>query len=206
MINSFGVFQSYYIEKLQRSPSDISWVGSIEIFLVFSIGVLSGRLSDAGFFRPLFLLGSILAVLGTMMASLCTQYWQTFLAQGICVGIGNGLMFCPTIAVVSTYFLKKRALAIGIGACGSGTGGIIYPLMVRYLLPQVGFGWSLKAIGFIQAGTLAIAALCLKPRVPPRKTGNLVDWSAFKELEYTLYAVGAFMVSRRAHSARMLVR
>jgi hypothetical protein len=32
-------------------PSDISWIGSIQIFLLFFIGTFSGRATDAGYFR-----------------------------------------------------------------------------------------------------------------------------------------------------------
>lgn len=198
VINSFGVFQSYYVQALQRPPSDIAWIGSIEVFFLFFIGTFTGRLTDAGFFLPITILGSILVVLGTLVTSACTQYWQVFLAQGVCVGLGNGCLFCPAIAIISTYFQKYRSIAIGLTACGSVTGGLVFPGIVRGLLPRVGFSWTLRVIGLMQAGCFVISLLSLKPRIPPRKSGRLVEWSAFKELEYTYYALGAFMVSCRA--------
>jgi MFS family permease len=57
-----------------------------------------------------------------MMTSLSNQYYQIFLAQGICTGLGAGMMFVPSIAIVSTYFEKNRAFAIGVGASGSSFG------------------------------------------------------------------------------------
>lgn len=91
--------------------------------------------------------------------------------------------------------MKHRAVAIGIAACGSVTGGLIFPVMARQLLPQIGFPWTIRAIGFIQLGCLAVANFLSKPRIRPRKTGPLVDLKAFKELEYTFYALAAFFVS-----------
>lgn len=41
-INSFGVFQTYYVSALNQTPSAISWLGSIQIFLLFAIGSVSG--------------------------------------------------------------------------------------------------------------------------------------------------------------------
>lgn len=190
---SFGVFQSYYITMLQRDPSDISWIGSFEIFLLFFLGIPVGRLTDAGYFLPLVISGAFMTIFGTFMTSLCYTYWQLFLAQGVCIGIGNGLLFAPTMAVVSTYFHKKRALAMGIAACGSVTGGLIFPSMARTLLPTIGFGWTMRAIGFIQLGTLTLAIAFIKPRVAPTTSTLLVDWPAFKESEYTLYAIGSFL-------------
>ena len=36
-INSFGVFQTYYVITLEEPPSAISWVGSVQIFLHWDI-------------------------------------------------------------------------------------------------------------------------------------------------------------------------
>lgn len=76
------------------------------------------------------------------MASLAsTAYWQVLLAQGVCAGLGNGLLFTPSMAVVSTYFGgRRRAVALAAAACGSTVGGLVFPSMVRTLLPRVGFG------------------------------------------------------------------
>jgi hypothetical protein len=129
-INSFGVFQTYYVTALNRPPSDVSLVGSIQVFLLFFIGTFTGRLTDAGYFRSVFLIGSFLGTFGIFMASLSTTYWQLFLAQGVCCGLGNGFLLCPALSLLSTYFSKKRSLAIGLAAAGSGTGGMVFPAIV----------------------------------------------------------------------------
>ncbi|KAH7313765.1 major facilitator superfamily transporter [Stachybotrys elegans] len=193
VVNSFGVFQPYYTTALSRSPSDISWIGSFEVFLLFFIGTFTGRLTDAGYFRPLLFSGSFFVIMGMLATSFCTSYWQLFLAQGICMGIGNGLVFTPCMAITSTYFAKKRSLAIGIVSAGSVAGGLIFPSMVRQLLPRIGFAWTIRAMASVQLGTLALVAVLMKPRLPPRRAGGLVDWTAFRELEYTFYVMGAFM-------------
>ncbi|KAF4868516.1 Aspyridones efflux protein apdF [Colletotrichum siamense] len=193
IVNSYGVFQPYYTTTLSRPPSDIAWIGSFEVFLLFFIGAFTGRLTDAGYFRPLFIAGFILVVLGMVTTSFCTQYWQFFLAQGICMGLGNGFLFCPSLSTASTYFDKKKALALGFVSIGSSTGGMIYPSMVRQLLPKIGFGWTIRAIALVQMVTLLVTSLILKPRIKPRKAGSLVEWAAFKELEYSFYALGSWL-------------
>lgn len=40
---------------------------------------------------------------------------QLFLAQGVGLGIAVGVMYIPAIGVISHYFHRKRALAIGLG-------------------------------------------------------------------------------------------
>ncbi len=87
---TFGVYQLYYRDVLKLPESQISWIGSVQIFLTFATCAFSGRLADAGFNRSTLAFGSSLVVLGTFMTSLCTQYWQLFLAQGVCIGLGLG--------------------------------------------------------------------------------------------------------------------
>ncbi|KAK3294195.1 major facilitator superfamily domain-containing protein [Chaetomium fimeti] len=193
LVISFGVFQTYHVTNLHRPPSDISWIGSIAVFLLFFGGVVSGRLTDAGYFRSTISTGAFLIVLGTFMTSLSETYWQLVLAQGVCIGVGNGLLLTPVSAVISTYFSTKLPLVMGIAACGSVTGGLIYPSMARTLLGSVGFGWTMRAIGFIQLDTLAVAVAVITPRLAPKWTGALLDLSAFKEPEFVLNAIGSFL-------------
>src|SRR4051812_3571672 len=190
VINSFGVFQTYYTSSLSQPPSSISWVGSIQVFLLFFIGTFTGRLTDAGYFHLIFFLGSFVGIFGVFMTSLSTTYWQLFLAQGVCCGLGNGMLFCPSLSLLSTYFSKKRSLAIGIAAAGSATGGMIFPAMVQQLLPRVGFPWTMRAVGFIQLFCLLVCILGMRTRIPPRRSGALVDWASFKEAPYSLFAIG----------------
>ncbi|PYH76058.1 MFS general substrate transporter [Aspergillus uvarum CBS 121591] len=187
-----GGFRAWF-QTLKRPPSDISWVGSIQIFLLFFIGTFSGRATDAGYFKVILILGAILELFCIFMTSLCTQYWQLFLAQGVGQGIGCGLMFCPTIALIPTYFTKKRAIAIGITASGSATGGLVFPAVVMRLLPQIGYGWTVRTLGFISLATLTPCLIFLQQRLPPRRSGPLIELTAFRETSYALFALGMFL-------------
>lgn len=73
-ISSFGVFQTYYVGALGHPPSDISWVGSVQIFFLFFIGTFSGRATDYGLFKPTIILGSFFMIFGVFMTSLSTKY------------------------------------------------------------------------------------------------------------------------------------
>ncbi|KAF5002200.1 hypothetical protein FDECE_10691 [Fusarium decemcellulare] len=191
-VNSFGIFQAYYTELLSRPASDISWIGSISVFLLFFVGTLTGRLVDAGYFRYVFIAGMVFQVTGVMVTSVCTEYWHFLVAQGVLVGLGNGCIFCPILAVLSTYFARRRALAMGIAACGSATGGMVFPSLVRQLLPRIGFEWTVRIAGFTHLVTLTIALVLAKPRIRPRGSSSFVDLSAFKDVEYILYVVASF--------------
>ena len=191
-LTSFGLFQSYYTSSLSVSVSAISWIGSIQIFLVYFIGTFSGQALDAGYFHVTLCLGCFLQILGVFATSVASEYWQLFLAQGICKGLGDGLVFCPTVSLVATYFSRKRSLAMAVTASGGATGGIIFPLIARQMLSSVGFGWTVRTMGFVILFNTIVILFIARVRLPPRKPGSFVEWSAFEEVSYTLFCIGMF--------------
>lgn len=193
-VNSFGAFQTYYTETLDVSPSTISWIGSIQVWLTFFIGAFSGRLLDAGFFIPTFVVGAVLQLLGIFFMSLSKSYWQLMLTQGILTGIGGGIFFCPSLGLTATYWSKRRGFAIGIATTGNSAGGIVYPLIVKELLPKVGFAWTARVLGFVNLACLAVVLCFMRPRLPPRTSGPIIDWSAFREPTYMFFVGGLFFV------------
>lgn len=192
-ITSFGVFQTYYQTTLGVSPSAISWIGSVQIFLLFGIGTISGRATDAGFFRHVYIAGAVFQIVGIFCTAQAKTFWQLFLAQAICTGIANGLQYCPAMALVTTYFAKRRAFAVGVTALGSCTGGVIFPIIVQQCLGPLGFPWTIRIIGFIMLAMNIITIALYRTRIPPRRSGQLVDLASFRELPYALYCAAMFM-------------
>ena len=192
-VNSFGIFQAYYETTLNQSPSAISWIGSIQLFLTLFIGTFSGRALDAGYYRHVLVLGLGLQILGLFMTSIIKKYWQLLLAQGICQGLGNGLTFTPTLALVSTYFVKRRAVAVSCMTCGTATGGIIFPLVARQLLNRVGFAWTIRTMGFIILFNSAIIIALARVRHASGNRGPFIEFKAFADLWYSLFGLGLLL-------------
>ena len=103
------------------------------------------------------------------MISLYREYYQFFLAQGFLLGIGQALLTCPILTMISAHFNKNRGLATGITIAGSSLGGVIWPIMVNQLLNKDGvtFGWTMRIISFTMMPLVAIA--CLTVRRPATK-------------------------------------
>ncbi|KAF1842610.1 MFS general substrate transporter [Cucurbitaria berberidis CBS 394.84] len=194
VINTYGSYSAYYGTTLlpNTSPSAISWIGSIQAFLLLEVGALTGPIYDAGYFRELLIFGSVMLVLGQMMLSLCTEYWQILLAQGFCIGIGTGALFIPSVAILSTYFSTRIGTAIGIAASGSSFGGVIYPIVFHKLLPKIGFAWTTRVLGFIVLGTMIIPNVVMRVRVLPAKSRSLLDLPAFLIPAYSFQVFGFF--------------
>ncbi|KAE8827957.1 hypothetical protein HRS9139_07176 [Pyrenophora teres f. teres] len=195
MIATFGVFQQYYTLHLSLEPSAVSWIGSVQMLGHFSLGMLTGRAFDAGFFYWSIVPGMLLSCLGIFLTSLSGSYWQFFLTQGVLVGVGNGMQFAPTLGLVSTYFSRNRSVALAIMASGSATGGLVYPSLARQLIPRVGFEWAVRIMGFMMLAMGVCYCALLKPRLPPRKTGPVLELAAFKEMPYSVYLLGVFLIA-----------
>ena len=191
------MFQTYYETSLleSHSASEISWIGTFQAFLLVAFSLVAGPLFDRGHCRLLIIVGTFLTVFGMMMASIATEYWQIFLAQGFCVGLGAGCLFLPSVALVATYFTTKRTLAIGIVAAGGSVGSVIYPIVFHRLQPLIGFPWTMRVFGFIILGTLTISVVVLRTRLPSAKKGRaILDLAAFKNTSYLLFNIGLFLV------------
>lgn len=176
-----------------ETESNISWIGSIQAFLLLIIGVGTGPLFDAGYFNVLLWAGAFLVTFGMFMTSLCTQYWQVMLAQGITMGLGCGCLFIPSVAIVSTYFTTKKSFATGIAASGSSLGGVLYPIIFTRLQPQIGFAWATRVIAFIIFGTMLICLAVMRVRVLPPQKRRLLELSAFKEIPFLMFSIALFL-------------
>ena len=205
-ITAFGVFQAYYVKLLPQSPSEISWIGSLQIFLLFLLGTISGRAIDAGHFRSTVFLGFVFQLGGVFGASFSSRYWQFLLSQGIATGIGNGLHFTALVWLVSQYFTKRRGLALGFSSCGAPIGAVIFTVIARELIPRVGIQWTLRVMGFLILGNSIVIYLIARPTKATRKSGPFLELSAFREPPYLFFGIGMFFALLGVYFAYYYVR
>ncbi|ETI22438.1 hypothetical protein G647_06513 [Cladophialophora carrionii CBS 160.54] len=194
--SSFSAYQAYYQQDLlaDHTPSVISWIGTVQVALLGFTGIVSGALYDRGYIRTLLVVGGAMVVFGFMMLSLAKEYYQVILAQGVCIGLGNGMLYIPSIAVISqTFTAKQRPLAIGGSSSGAAIGGIVLPIMFRQLQPGIGFGWINRIFGFIILTMMIATYFLLRPDPTHRRAkGPLFDPSAIREPPFVVLFVGLF--------------
>lgn len=199
---AFGSFQSYYeLDYIPtQSASSISWIGTVAIFLLISIGVISGPLFDLGYFRSMLVVGAMVETLSVFLTSVSRTYWQLMLTQGVLMGLGNGLLYLPGLALVSRSFKRNRAIAMGITTCGAPVGGIIYTLVFEQLISKLSFGWTVRVMAFIMLGTYCISFPLLLWGVSnlgdlasgaPRK---LFDRGALTDAPFWTYSTSNFLI------------
>lgn len=222
--NAFGVFQQYYIGLLHKDASAISWLGSLNTFFLFGgslfVGVLINKVhprvsidhhksklvqdrTDVCFYQIIVAIGSIFLLIGVFLASICTQYWQLILTQGLLMGIGDSLLFTPALICVTVAFQKRRGLALGMTVAGSSVGGIVWPVALSRLLKQFGFGWTFRIAGFIMMPLCLVSILSISmpgqarraangtPRLPPPKPdlGSII-----KNRRYQFFVLGGWFL------------
>ncbi|OBZ66358.1 Riboflavin transporter MCH5 [Grifola frondosa] len=180
-INAFDYYTRDFLSTF--SPSDISWIGSLQLFLMYAPGVFVGRAFDAGYFHYMEISGSILYIFSLFMLSLTQRdkYYQVFLAQGLGMGLGLGLTFLPSLSIVSHHFRRRRALAMGIVVSGASCGGIVFPIMLNRLFqsPAISFANGVRASAGLLGGLLVLANGLMRTRLPPKGRGAPLDWDAF---------------------------
>lgn len=173
-------------------------------------GSFAGKVFDDYGPAPLLAVGTFLHVFGLMMTSISKEYYQFLLSQAVCSAIGASLVFYPAFTCVSfrrlldpfiaqlfqvsTWFFKKRGAALGLVAAGSSLGGVIFPIMVVNLIPEVGFGWAIRICAFLILALLIFANLTVRSRITPTKRPfRLLDFvRPLKEPSFSLLAGAIF--------------
>lgn len=110
------------------------------------------------------LLGVAFQTGGFIAASFATLIWHLYLTQGVLVGFGVGFTYIPSIAILSQWFSKRRSLANGISAAGSGIGGLVFSLAVRAAINNISLAWSLRLTGLVSGLMNMIATIAIRSR------------------------------------------
>ncbi|KAJ7675950.1 MFS general substrate transporter [Mycena polygramma] len=190
-VMAFGVFQDFYIVEFLRSysASDISWIGSIQLFLDLGCGALAGKLYDSGYCRAALVCGSVIFIFSFFMLSITQagHYYQVFLSQGLGMGLGLALIFVPTCTLVSQHFKARKALAMGILSASAPMGGVIFTIMLNQMIHHgPGFKWAIRAAAFLSTGCLVLANF-LVTLLPPASSNPPTKNALIKSLTTSVY-------------------
>lgn len=192
-----GVFQTYLTNNQLASYPDsaVGWIFSVYAFLAFGCGIQIGPIFDKRGPRLLIFSGSVLSVLSIFLLGVCTQYWHFMLAFGVIGGFGSSLLFTPAISAIGHFFMVKRGTATGFAAAGGSFGGIIFPLMLDSLIPQVGWAWATRILAFILLFLCIIANLFIRSRLPPKDGGTVYpDPRIFRDYALLFTTIGVWFM------------
>lgn len=110
-------------------------------------------------------------------------------------GLSACTLFNPAITAVGHWFNVRRGYATGIACTAGGIGGVIFPLIILFAAPKIGFPWAIRIIAFISALMCAVACVLLKTRFPGNlKAGTSVDFKALRDIKYASTTAAVFLV------------
>ncbi|KAM0330561.1 hypothetical protein ACHAQA_003508 [Verticillium albo-atrum] len=171
------------------------WIFSTYAFFLYFCGAQVGPIFDAHNVQVLLIPGSIGIVASMMFLSVSKEFYQFLLSFGVLGGISSSLLFTPSIAVIGHWFRKRRAFATGIACTAGGIGGVVFPLVILYSAPRIGFGWSIRIIGFISAGFCLAACCLLRKRLPPNQQGgSSIDLIALRDEKFGITTLAIFII------------
>lgn len=153
---SFGLLYIEFLEEFQASKSTTAWIGSLFIAVPLLSGPVMSALVDRYGCRSMTILGGIISTLGFVLASISTTIEMMMMTFGVIAGIGLGLVYVTAVVAIAYWFEKKRNLALGLGACGTGVGTFIYAPLTQYWIEE--YGW--RGTILLLSGTLLNLCVC----------------------------------------------
>jgi MFS family permease len=154
--SAFGVFVVPLAEAFATTRGTIA-TGAGLLMLVSGLGgALLGRAVDRGPLRALMLTGVFLLAAGLWLASRASALWQAGLAFCALAAVG-ALLFgpLPAVALVGSWFVRRRGLALGITVAGATVAGMLAPPLAAALIERLGWRGALAAFA---VGGAALAA------------------------------------------------
>ncbi|XP_054420781.1 monocarboxylate transporter 1 [Pteronotus mesoamericanus] len=151
------------------TTSEVSWISSIMLAVMYGGGPISSILVNKYGSRPVMIVGGCLSGCGLIAASFCNSVQELYLCIGVIGGLGLAFNLNPALTMIGKYFYKKRPLANGLAMAGS-------PVFLSTLAPlnQAFFGiFGWRGSFLILGGLLlncCVAGSLMRPIGPPPST------------------------------------
>ncbi|XP_041977950.1 monocarboxylate transporter 9-like [Aricia agestis] len=153
---SFGLLYIEFLDEFKASKSTTAWIGSLFIAVPLLSGPVMSALVDRYGCRSMTILGGLISTLGFVLASVSNTLETMMITFGVIAGLGLGLVYVTAVVSIAYWFEKKRNLAVGLGACGTGVGTFVYAPMTQYFIDE--YGW--RGTILLLAGTLLNICVC----------------------------------------------
>src|SRR5262249_44463903 len=126
-------------------------------FLVSAVlSPIIGRLMDRRGPRFVIEVGVLITAAGLVGATLIATPWQLYLTLGLLVGTGaNFMSYSVHSQFLPNWFVRRRALAIGIAFSGVGAGGMVILPWLQAIILQEGWRTACWVLGVVTIAVLA---------------------------------------------------
>ncbi len=187
--STFGVFFKPVLVEFGWTRAMTSGAFSLRMLLGACLAIVVGRLNDRFGPRLLLTVGGLLLGLGYILMSQATTVWHLYLFFGVMVSFAMSGTFVPLISTVARWFSKRRALMTGIVLAGMGSGTMIVPLLVGWLIDNYGWRASFVIFGWISLVFIVLVTQLLR-RDPGSKRQLAYGENELKEGQPNADAIG----------------
>jgi len=167
---SFGAFFAPMAAEFGTGSGATSLVFSITACCWFLLGSVSGRAVDRVGPRPVLLIGAVALAGGLLATSAAQQLWLGYLGYGLGVEVAVACGYVPMVAVVSGWFERRRALAVGVAVAGIGVGTLAGAPLAATLIAE--YGWRRAHLLLALGGSVLLVVAAVAARRPPRPVGE----------------------------------
>ena len=140
LMYTYGVFFKHLTADFGWSRGATAGVHSVFMVTHGLFAIVMGWLVDRFGPARVMAAGAFISGLGLALTSQINALWQLYMTYGVIFGIGAGAGFITTMATTARWFIKRRGLALGIVASGSGLGTMLLAPVAERLITA--FDWS----------------------------------------------------------------
>src|SRR3712207_4271599 len=138
---------------------------SITTAWYFTLGLVSGRITDRLGPRPVLLAGAVSLGLGLLATSRVSSIWLGYVTYGIGVGTAVACAYVPMVATVGGWFVRRRTAALGVSVAGIGLGTLVLAPFSDALIDR--YGWRTAYVVLAVGGTGLLVLASVGARRPP---------------------------------------
>ncbi|XP_014771647.1 monocarboxylate transporter 9-like [Octopus bimaculoides] len=156
---SSGLFLIALINKFDEPVWKLTLVGSILNGLSLLSAPISSMLLIYFSHRKVAIIAGLIGFTGAILGAFSTSSDMMITCYGILGGLAVGFGYFTGQIMVTLYFSKKRATALGIASCGTGLGTCVGNIMVEKLLQTYGLTGTLLMIAGMMFNMVVCGAL-----------------------------------------------
>lgn len=154
----------------------MNWVFSIYLLTNAMFTPIFGKLSDKIGRRPIFILGTIIFIVGSALCGLSNTMLTLIIARAI-QGIGAGAMMPVALTILADmYSAEKRAKMLGLNSTAWGIASVVGPLTGGVIVDTIGWHWIFfinVPIGLVLIGLVSYYLVEEKRAIASKKTDIL---------------------------------
>lgn len=208
---SLSVFFMPVGEELASSRAGISSISTLAFLTMGVGGFVWGALADRFGTRGVVLVGGVLLGLGLLASSHARSLGELQITFGVIVGLASGSSYAPLTALASSWFARRRSLAVALVSMGLGMGTIIIAPLAGAIIEA--YGWRSAFVVLSGLAFFVVVPGALLLRQPPQALAENdpagpaeVDMSAGEALRTPQFIAIAltFLCCCAAHSGPIL--